>query len=309
MSTSSSSLAPISKKERESAAASSAAASSAAASSAAASSSSDPLQSKAEGRTRHVEVRREAETQASTTGVDWSAFDLGKSMQLLRSHNPAVVRRTLRMLHVRWWHCSAKHMHDILQAAGCEIPISLIQDIVDTCRPCRTWARTKPGSFSTVRHLTKFNEVAQHDLTFIEKSPIQHMICAFTRLSQACWLPNKTTKALLEGIDTIWIRPYGAMDILESDQESGLINDEAKVYFARLGVNLKLKGVNAHVKMLERHHGWLRQQYLKCKSQCEEEGLNFTREQLLSVCLTAKNSLFTVGKSTPMQGRMQSCQT
>ena len=53
--------------------------------------------------------------------------------------------------------------------------------------------------------------------------------------------------------------------------------------------------------MLEKHHDWLRMQYLKTKTQCEHEGLNFTKEQLLSVCLTAKNSLFTVGKSTPMQ--------
>ena len=53
--------------------------------------------------------------------------------------------------------------------------------------------------------------------------------------------------------------------------------------------------------MLEKQHDWLRIQYLKSKTQCEEEGLNFTRDQLLSVCLTAKNSLFTVEKSAPMQ--------
>ena len=115
------------------------------------------------------------------------------------------------------------------------------------------------------------------------------------------WLPSKTTPALLTGIDQIWIRPYGAPDIIESDQESGLVNDEAKVYFSSVGVELKLKGVNAHVRMLEKHHDWLRLQYNRVKSQCLEEGLNFTKEQLLSVCLTAKNSLFTVGKSTPMQ--------
>ena len=117
---------------------------------------------------------------------------------------------------------------------------------MDTCRPCRMWVRTSPSAAHTIRHLTKFNEAAQYDLTFFEKLPAQHVICAFTCLSQACWLESKATLSLLNGIDRIWIRPYGAMDTLESDQESGLINDEAKVYLSRLGIDLKLKGVNAH---------------------------------------------------------------
>ena len=262
----------------------------------------DRPQRKAESQPRKVVTKREAGAQASDPATDtWSAWDLGRSLQLLRSQNPAVVRRTLRMLHLRWWHASAKRMHDILQSTGVEIPVALIQEIVDTCRPCRTWARPGASAMSTSRNLTKFAEVVQHDLTFFEQKPIQHLICAVTRLSQACWLPSKTTPSLIDGIDLMWIRPYGPMDVLESDQESGLVNDESKVYFSRLGTELKLKGVNAHVRMLEKHHDWLRQQYLRTKTQCEEEGLNFTKERLLSVCLTAKNSLFTVGKSTPMQ--------
>ena len=118
-------------------------------------------------------------------------------MQLLRSQNPAVVRRTLRMLHIRWWHASAKRIYSILQSTGVQIPISTISEIVDTCRACRLWQRTPPNAAATIRHLDKFNQVVQHDLTFFDKKPIMHLICAFTRLSQGDWLESKETHSLL----------------------------------------------------------------------------------------------------------------
>ena len=41
------------------------------------------------------------------------------------------------------------------------------------------------------------------------------------------------------------------MHVLESDQESGLISEESKVFLARSGVELREKGVGAHVQLLE----------------------------------------------------------
>ena len=163
------------------------------------------------------------------------------------------------------------------------------------------WQRTPPNAAATLRHLDKFNQLVQHDLTFFDKKPIMHLICAFTRLSQGDWLDSKETHSLLNTFDRIWVRPYGPPEIVESDQESGLINDEAKVYFSRIGSELKLKGVGAHVRMLEKHHDYLRQLYLRVREQCAEEGINVTKELLLGICIVAKNSLFTVGNSTPMQ--------
>jgi hypothetical protein len=192
-------------------------------------------------------------------------------------------------------------MYSILQSSGAQVAHSLISEIVDTCRACRLWQRTPPNAAATIRHLVKFNQLVQHDLTFFERSPIMHLLDAFTRLSQGDWLKSKETHELLCTFDRIWVRPYGPPEIIESDQESGLINDEAKVYFSRIGSELKLKGVGAHVRMLEKHHDYLRQLYLRVKAQCAEEGINITSDLLLGICIVAKNSLFTVGNSTPMQ--------
>ena len=110
----------------------------------------------------------ETGSQSAERGIDWSTWDLGRSLQLLRSANPAVVRRTLRLLHIRWWHASAKKMMGLLKAANAPASaISQVDEIVDTCKACRMWARTPPASAATSRVIEKFNQVMQHDLMFV----------------------------------------------------------------------------------------------------------------------------------------------
>ena len=105
---------------------------------------------------------------------------------------------------------------------------------------------------------------------------------------------------LLHTFETLWIRPYGNPDVIETDQESGLTSDEAKVYFDRLGITCRLKGVDSHAKMVEVHHRILRDTYHRIRTHAELEGLAVTKEHCLTCALTAKNNLFTVGSGTPM---------
>jgi len=125
-------------------------------------------------------------------------------------------------------------------------------------------------------------------------------MCTATRLSQATIIPNKTTLSLIHALEMSWIRPYGPMDTLISDQESGLNSDEARVFLSRTGIVLELVGVDDHAKMIEKHNHILRLTYLKLRSQAIEQGLNVPNEHLLTCCVTAKNSTFAVGDTTPM---------
>eukprot|EP00975_Prorocentrum_lima_P036146 7605112-Prorocentrum_lima.AAC.1 len=60
-------------------------------------------------------------------------------------------------------------MHRILQAAGVKPTVlNLIPDIVDSCRMCRMCQRPPLSSAATPRLTTSFNDVAQHDLLFID---------------------------------------------------------------------------------------------------------------------------------------------
>ena len=155
-----------------------------------------------------------------------------------------------------------------------------------------------------------FNERVQHDLLFVSPTPgrefsqkddqraepWQHMIDTTTRYTQARILDARTSAALLHGIETLWIWPFGAPKFLETDQESGLITEEAKVYFARLGTQLVEKGVGSYVRMLETHHRMLRTMFLRLVSQAKEEGITCTSNHLLTSTVTPKNALVTVAQ-------------
>ena len=203
-------------------------------------------------------------------------------------------------------------MHRILQSAGApEKALSKIQQVIDTCRTCRPWQKPSPISAATARLIEAFNELVQHDLMFVSPKPgdpetpraqpWQHVLDTATRLAQAAIIQHKAPDELIASFDTIWVRPYGAPTTLESDPESGIVADETKVYFDRIGTKCKIKGVGAHVQMAEKHQDLLRQTFLRTWSQAQREGLPITNDHCLTVSLTAKNSLFTVGDMSPMQ--------
>jgi len=207
-------------------------------------------------------------------------------------------------------------MRQLLRAAGApDEVLKDIDEIVESCRACRTWTRPSPNAATTSRSIEAFNEVVQHDLLFISlqpgkkahtkndprANPWQHLICVCTRLSQAARVRQKTTEELCKHIEYMWTRPYGPPALIESDQEYGLVSEEAKLFLQRAGTELKDRGVNAHTRMLESHHGVLRTMFLRLVSQAAEEGITVTEDHLITLALTAKNALFTVGGATPTQ--------
>ena len=78
------------------------------------------------------------ETGEETLTQEWTAFDLGHALKLLHSRDPAVIRRTLRRLHVRFWHAPSIRLSELLRHAGApDEAIKAIGPIVDSCRVCR----------------------------------------------------------------------------------------------------------------------------------------------------------------------------
>ena len=49
---------------------------------------------------------------------DWTSFDVSKSLRMLRTGSPSDITRTLRKLHLRWWHATRTQMEKMLHAAG-----------------------------------------------------------------------------------------------------------------------------------------------------------------------------------------------
>ena len=110
----------------------------------------------------------DAGTQADEGNGEWTAFDLGRAMSCLHSGDEAIVRRTLRRLHIRFWHHGANRMREILKHAGApKQATDLVQEIVDTCKICRMWKRPTPKAATSTRLATCFNDTVQWDILFL----------------------------------------------------------------------------------------------------------------------------------------------
>ena len=118
---------------------------------------------------RHRVKQAEMSTQATDTwdAPDWSRFDLGRALGVLRTGNDAAVKRVLQRLHIRNYHQAAEPLRKLLQAAGVsERVLKMVDSIVRGCRICNMWKRPTHRSAATGRLSTRFNEIVQADLLF-----------------------------------------------------------------------------------------------------------------------------------------------
>ena len=232
--------------------------------------------------------------------AEWTSYDLRRALKLLHSTNDTVVRRTLRRLHIRFWHAPSAKLIEILRVAGApQQALRLVKEIVDTCRICRMWAKPTPKSLTTVRLAQDFNQVVQWDILFHKKVMISHLLDEAIRWSAGSILQGKTAEDLIASIMTNWIRYFGPMKVLVADGEKGLASEEVAQLLDRVLVQLKTKAPGEHAQMVERHHELLRRIILRVESQLRAEGLIVPMEVILAESILAKNVLTTVAGQTP----------
>ena len=120
------------------------------------------------------------------------------SLRLLHSTNEAVVKRTLRRLHIRFWHAATARLVEILRLAGApRSALVLVKDIVDTCRICRSWRRPSAKSMTTCRMATDFNRMVQWGILFHRKVMLSHLLDEAVRLTVASAMAGKTPVSII----------------------------------------------------------------------------------------------------------------
>ena len=70
------------------------------------------------------------------------------------------------------------------------------------------WHRPADKATTSTRVSTKFNEVVQIDLLFVEDLIILHMIDEATRFSMAEIIPNKQTSTIIDTVTTMWFKYF-----------------------------------------------------------------------------------------------------
>ena len=203
---------------------------------------------------------REGEVQTPDPS-DWTSFDISASLRGLRLSDEAGQRRILPKLHLRWWHASSNRMIQSLKIAG--IPqnvLDIVPEVVDTCRVCRLWQRPSSDNVAVNRVVTGFNLEVEGDLIFIIHGSIHtvlHLVDRGTRWSFTCVLPNRTTEAILNGLDQ-WVSIFGPMQVLISDGETGLDDPAATQYFELKGITKRTSAPGQHVRICDRRTQVLR---------------------------------------------------
>ena len=223
-------------------------------------------------------------------------------MRGLRGTSEAGRRRIIRKLHLRWWHITADQMKHVFRCASQPKEIlDMVDDIVDTCPVCRTWARPLPKSIATASVATKFNDQVEADLLFFKKFIIFHMIDRGIRWHATQEVKSKDMETLIEAIDKIWVSIHGPMREFIIDGETALAKGWLpREYFKEKGINVIIKPPGSHAKYIARRGALTRDVLHRVMIQLEKDGITgIPFPQVLGEVTFSGNALLTVNKSTP----------
>ena len=161
------------------------------------------------------------------------------------------------------------------------------------------WHRPSNRPIANSNVVTKFNEVVQIDLLFVEDLIILHIIDEAIRFTMCELIPNKQTTTIIDGVTNAWFRHFGPPQLIVSDQEGGLISEDAAIWSERWGTSFKFKPKGSHAAIVERHHQIVRDQIHKLLAQCKLENITVNPSQIISEAVYVKNILTSVHGVSP----------
>ena len=263
----------------------------------------EPGERRGRGPDQEPRVRRQYQDAGAgpEQATDWTNFDIGRVVRVLRTDRIGDIRLTLRKLHVRWWHASHNSMKRMLERCGvADHVLQMLPEITQTCKICREWARPGPSNASNIEVADTFNAQVEGDLIFIHKHIIFHMIDRCTRWHAAKLVTGKTEEDCMAAIDELWISTHGAPKEFICDGESGIARSEqCKRFLARKGVSLHVRGKDQHARFIERRGALLRDCVHRIEGQLKEEGLEMPFHSILAEATFCGNALLAVNGSTP----------
>ena len=144
-----------------------------------------------------------------------------------------IVRRTLGRLHVRLSHATAQLMLELLAHAGTpKLALDMVKPAVETCRVCRFWTRPNARTMTTTRLASGSGEIMQWYILSIKDIMISHGINEATRWSAGGILVNKEAMTICRSLLWNWVKPYGPMQLLVTDSESGSYIEEMGTFLS-----------------------------------------------------------------------------
>ena len=234
-------------------------------------------------------------------------FDMSDLVSRLNNSDDATRYALLKGVHDRFWHATAKDMAAMLHRAGTiQAALKLIADVVRECEICRRYQRAPPKPRIRAELAGFFNDIVMMDLFFVWGKIFMLILDEATRYKVSSLLRDKTGHSILRCLMMDWMRYFGPMRCLVSDQEGGLRSDESGARLEKLSVQRRMKGSDQRQEhtgtgLVERHVALQKLTMLKMKAECDSLGLVAEHDEIRAEAAMAQSLTLSFGGYTPAQ--------
>ena len=231
------------------------------------------------------------------------SFDLKHLKEVLADPNTTEKEKKaiIQGLHYKFWHASAVDLKKMLYRAGYGADVlALVQGVVNSCKECQTWKRkmTMPAIKAAISE--HFNHRVQTDLFIFDKTFII-LIDECIRYCIVEPLLRKTSEEWMKLVLHCWIRYFGPMRFLVTDQEGALTSDMIGKCCEKFNIHREFGGSQGHTSapLAERRIEIIRLSSQKVWATVQKTGLNATQEECVVEAAMSSNLMLTYGGFTP----------
>ena len=260
-----------------------------------------------------IEVLSEDQPEARA-GALRPSFDFRRVFKrlptLVQKGDLNMARRLILGLHERMWHCPHMDVRSVLIRCGMPHEVwRLTADAVASCMICRKFSRAGRRPQTKGFNLSyNFNDVVQMDLFKYQDLWYALMIDEATRYKIATRCEGGELPQILAALMKGWIRYFGPVRTLVTDQESSLMTIGAGDEFQRLGIARQPAGTTSgrqgqkHTTtgLVEKHIDLVKLTMLKTQAEAGRYGIEVEGEELAAEASMAQNTTTNVGGYSPV---------
>ena len=266
-----------------------------------------------EERPREVEVVEESAIQpAQDAEALVPLYDfrrIFKKLPKLAATDEKMAKRLILGLHERLWHAPFLDVKNVLVRCGMPYEVwKLAADAISTCAICRKYARAHRRPQSKGTNLSRhFNDLVQIDLFKFDDSWFLLAVDEATRYKVATLCQGRELQHIFSALMRGWMRYFGPMRTLVSDQETSVMSVEAGSECQRLGIRRQPAGTTTGAQgkqhsttgLVEKHIDLTKLTMLKLKAEAERWGIEIEKEELAAEAAMAQNLTISYGGYSP----------
>ena len=185
--------------------------------------------------------------------------------------------------------------------------LKLIPETVASCGVCRKFSRLKSRPKVRTDQPTSFNEEVQVDYFKLWDSWFMIIVDVATRYKTIVQVPGRDLPNALRALLQNWLRFFGPMRTLVSDQESCLMSHEAAAEFERLTIHRQpagttrggAQGQRTTTGVVEKHTDLAKITMMKLRAEAERQGMDIDMQDIAAEASFAQNATLNIGGYTP----------